>query len=66
MANTVEYRLSALEARLVDLDATMTQLHAEMAKQTASCKELKARGSRKSPVSRPNKRCRSTRSWRRY
>jgi chromosome segregation ATPase len=43
MADTVERRLSALEARFVDLDATMTQLRAEMAEQTASNRELKAR-----------------------
>ena len=42
MADTVERRLSALEARFVDLDATMTQLRAEMAEQTAH-RELRAR-----------------------
>jgi predicted transcriptional regulator len=36
-------RLSELEANFVDLDAKLTQLHAEMAEQTASYKELKTR-----------------------
>ena len=43
MADTVERRLSELEAHFVDLDAKLTQLHAEMAEQTAGYKELKTR-----------------------
>jgi hypothetical protein len=42
MTDTVGRRLAALEARFVDLDATMTQLRAEMAEQTAH-RELRAR-----------------------